>query len=91
MYGGDQPALNMDGMLPLAEYPDCTEPYLGENRSETWYIVAWGEAGRERLFPSTKAHRALAYAQSFNPNYKVFPVLAHQLCRQAVEDALLNP
>lgn len=87
VYGGKQPTFNMDGMVALAGYPGCTTPYSDPaHRSETLYIVGWS-TDAERVFTAARSKRAYAYAASFQPRMRVDPVLATQLCDQAVLDA----
>ena len=74
-------------MVQLAAYPDCHEPYNDlEHRAETLYVVGWG-SDNERVFTAMRAKRASAYAKTFAPQLRLDPVLAVQLCRQAVLDA----
>lgn len=87
VYGGTHPVLDVDGMVQLAAYPDCHEPYNDlDHRAETLYVAGWGTEN-EKVFIASRARRGSGYSKSFNPELLMVPVLAVQLCRQAVLDA----
>ena len=51
------------GLLPLARYPDATEPYHGQFTGASVFVVARG-TDKERLFRKLQADDATRYAMT---------------------------
>lgn len=79
------PRVGGDGVVPLASYPDCTQPHAGKHRNQVIYIVGW-KTEHERLFPHSEAKAAIIYRNSIDRTLQLAPVQGNQLCNRAVID-----
>lgn len=82
----DRPLVN--GIYPLASYPDCSGAYNGQDANETLvYVVGYGTE-HERLFRRTQRAEYVAYYNSFNGDSSIWYDYADRFCADAMRDLL---
>lgn len=82
----DRPLVN--GVYPLASYPDCTGPYNGPDAHETLVYVVGYQTEHERLFKRTQRSEYVSYYNSFNGQVSLWHDYADRFCAQAMLDLL---
>lgn len=90
-YGSQALRYGSNGLVTLADFPDCTSPYTGPLDDTEVYVVAYGTE-LERAFPSGQvgAAEAFAWSRQAFPPFAIERVTAGQLCADAVE-SLFGP
>lgn len=82
----DRPLVN--GIYPLASYPDCAGAYSGPDAHETLVYVVNYQTDTERLFKRSQRSEYVAYYNSFNGDGSIWFDYADRFCADAMRDLL---
>lgn len=81
---GYAPPTARNGVVQLASYPDCTQPYSGRQRSSSVFVVGLPSPSPddERIFLRSDSKAAIAYARE--TRLRLHHLAASQLCHDAM-------
>lgn len=81
---GYAPKVGRNGVIELANYPDCFQPYTGRQRRESVFVVGLPSPspGHERIFLRKESKEAIAYAKE--SDQRLHHILTNMLCHDAM-------
>lgn len=71
-----------NGVYELASAPECFQPYEGDHRNESVFVVGLGTES-EQIFLRAARTQAIEYAQAYRLELHHLP--AHNLCHYSME------